>query len=119
MVSGDFADLDAHLAGQLDDGVAGDAFEDAGVGGRREELALADQEDVVAGALGHFALVVEHQGLDAAGLKALDLGQDVVQVVQRLDPRAQRGRMVPRHADGDDLQPLLVQFVRIERDRGR
>ncbi len=88
MVSGDFADLDAGLAGQLDDGVAGDAFEDAGVDGRREQPAAADQEDVVAGALGHLALVVEHQGLDAAGLKPLDLGQDVVQVVERLDPRA-------------------------------
>ena len=80
------------LAGQLDHGVAGDAFEDAGVDRRREQPPVADQEDVVAGALGHFALVVEHQGLDAAGLHALDLGQDVVQVVERLDPRAQRGR---------------------------
>ena len=52
--------------------------------------AVADEEDVVAGALGHFALVVEHQGLDAAGLLPLDLGQDVVEVIERLDPRAER-----------------------------
>ena len=84
--------------------------------GRREQHAVADQEDVVAGALGHFALVVEHQGLDAAGLQPFDLGQDVVQVVERLDPRAQRGRMVARRAGGDDLQPVAGTTPR---DRAR
>ena len=67
---------------------------------------MAHEEDVVARALGHFALVVEHQRFDAAGLQAFDLGQDVVEVIERLDPRAQRGRVVPLHAHGDDLQPF-------------
>ena len=48
---------------------------------------LAHQEDIVAGALGDFAFVIEHQGFDAAGLQAFDLGQNVVEVVERLDPR--------------------------------
>ena len=65
----------------------------ASSGGVQQPAAL-DQEDVVARALGDFALVVEHQGFDAAGLQALDLGQDVVEVVERLDPRAERRRMV-------------------------
>ena len=69
-----------------------------GVDRRRVQLAPSDDEDVVAGAFGHFALVVEHQGFEAAGVGPLDLGQDVVEVVQRLDPRVQRRgwlRIVP------------------------
>ena len=76
---------------RFDHGLARDALQNARVGRRREQHAVADQEDVVGRALGHFALVVEHQGFHAAGLHALDLGQDVVQVVERLDPRAERG----------------------------
>ena len=106
LVSGDFADRDLQLAGQFDDHGARDAFQDAGLDRRRQQLALPHQEDVVAGTLGDFALVVEHQRLDAAGLQALDLGQDVVQVVQRLDPRAEGRRVVADRADGDDLQPF-------------
>ena len=80
------------VAGQLDDGVARDAFEDAGVDRRRLQHAVLDDEDVVAGALGDLALVVEHQRFEAAGADRLDLGQDVVQVVERLDARVQRVR---------------------------
>ena len=76
----------------------------------------ADQRRFVARAFGHFAFVVEHQGLDAAGLMPFDLGQDVVQVVERLDPRVQRGRVVAQRAGGDDLQPLLIELRGIERD---
>ena len=82
------------LRAKLDDGVAGDAFQNAGVERRRVQTAVAHEEDVVAGAFGHFALVVEHQGFDAAGLQAFDLRQDVVQIIERLDPRAQRRRMI-------------------------
>ena len=40
---------DAGRAGQLDDGVARDAFQDAGVVGGVQERAVLDEEDVVAG----------------------------------------------------------------------
>ena len=90
---------------------AGDAFQNAGVVRRGQQHAVADQKDVVAGALGHFALVVEHQGFAAAGLQAFDLGQDVVQIVERFDPRAERGRMVALRAGGDDLQPVAIQLL--------
>ena len=75
--------------GQLDHRLAGDAFQNAGVDRRRQQHAVADQKDVVARAFGDFALVVEHQGFDAAGLQAFDLGQNVVEIIERLDPRAQ------------------------------
>ena len=65
----------------------------ASIGGVQQH-AVAHQEDVVARALGDFALVVEHQGFDAAGLQAFDLGQDVVEIVERLDPRVERRRMI-------------------------
>ena len=55
---------------------------------------LLDDEDVVAGALGDLALVVEHQRFEAAGAGPLDLGEDVVEVVERLDPRVERARVV-------------------------
>ena len=37
---------------------------------------MLDHEDVVAGALGQLALVVEHQGLEAAGLRRLVAGRE-------------------------------------------
>src|SRR5690606_38386458 len=76
-----------------------------------------DDEDVVAGAFGDGALVVEHQGFGAAGVGALDLGEDVVQVVERLDPGVQGRRVVADRAGGDDLQAVLVQLGRVEDDR--
>ena len=41
-----------------------------------------DDEDVVPGTFGDFALVVEHQGFDETGVGAFDLGEDVVEVVE-------------------------------------
>ncbi len=81
------AAVDPGRVGEFHDGVAGDALEDAGVGRWREQLPRPHDKHVVARALGHLALVVEHQGLDAAGPQALELRHDVVQVVERLDPR--------------------------------
>ena len=49
-------------------------------GGQQD--AVADDEDVVARALGDVALLVQHDGFAHARLDALDLGQDVVQVVE-------------------------------------
>ena len=76
--------------------------------------AAADEEDVVAGALGDFPLVVEHQGFDAAGLQPFDLGQNVVQIIERLDPRAECRRMVARGAGRDDLQAVAIELFGIE-----
>ena len=112
-----FAAVDARLTGQIHDGVARDAFEDPGVGGRREQHARPHDEHVVAGALGHLALVVEHQGLDAAGPQTLELRHDVVQVVERLDPGRERRRLHPLGGGGHDLQALLVELAGIEADR--
>ncbi len=74
------------------------------------QLVPLHHENVVACALGHVALVVEHQGFEATGIGALDLGEDVVQVVQRLDARIQRGGVVADGPGGDDLQSVVVQF---------
>src|SRR4051812_46671825 len=108
---------DLRRPGQVHDQVAGHALEDAGVRRRGLEYPVLDDEYVVAGTLGHLALVVEHQGLQAAGPDGLDLGQDVVQVVERLDPRVERVRVVADQAGGHDLEPVLVQLLRVEADR--
>ena len=106
----------AGRAGQLDHGVAGDPFEDARVDRGRMNLAAVHDEDIVARALGDLALVVEHQGFQAAGVGPLDLGEDVVQVVERLDPRVDRVGMVAGRRGRDDLQAVVVQLFRIEAD---
>ena len=59
-----------------------DAFEDAGVGRRREQPSATHDEYVVARALGHFPLVVEHEGFDASRLQALQLRHDIVEIVE-------------------------------------
>ena len=45
--------------------------------------AVAHHEDVLAGALGDVAGVVQHDGLFVAGLEHLDLGELAVQVLAR------------------------------------
>ena len=73
-----FADLGAEVLGDGDDLVARDALENPGRDRRREKHAVAHDEQVVARALRHEALVVEHDGLERAGVDRLDLRQDVV-----------------------------------------
>jgi len=57
-------------------------FENAGIQRLREESAAADEENTIPRTLGQFPLVVEHEGLHAAGLQSLDLGHDVVEVIK-------------------------------------
>ena len=53
-------------------------------------LALARTTKMLsAGALRDLPLVVEHQRLEAAGHRALDLGEDVVEIVERLEARVE------------------------------
>jgi len=83
-VHGPLDDGDSGLPGKLDHGVAGDPFQDPGVDRGRDQFATFDDEDVVTSAFGDLALVVEHQSFEAAGVGPLDLGEDRVEVVQRL-----------------------------------
>ena len=56
--------------------------------------ALLDEEDIVARAFGDLAVVVQHDRFEAAGPDRLDLGEDVVEIVQRLDARIERIGMI-------------------------
>src|SRR5665647_1566246 len=70
------ADLDAHAPGDPHDAVAGDAFEDPVAGGRRQEHTVAHREDVLARALGHVTVLVEHDRLVVPTACDLHLGAD-------------------------------------------
>ena len=65
----------------------GDAFQNAVGCRRRLHLPVADDEDIVGGALGDVPLVVQHDRFGHVGIRRLDLGQDVVEIVEALDPR--------------------------------
>jgi hypothetical protein len=60
--------------------------------------------------------VVEHERFHATGLRSLDLRQDVVQVVKRLDPRIDGVRMVARGGGSNDLQSMLIKLFWVEAD---
>ena len=77
--------IDARLGCQLQDGAAGDSLQGAVLGRRREQLTGANDEQVVGAAFGDEAGVVEQDGLVGAGSLRVDLGEDVLQVVQRFD----------------------------------
>src|SRR5665647_1629512 len=100
------ADLDAHAPGDPHDAVAGDAFEDPVAGGRRQEHTVAHREDVLARALGHVTVLVEHDRLVVPTACDLHLGEDAVEIVT--------GRLcgvcdavVAGRADISTPQPLL------------
>src|SRR5262249_12964106 len=65
---------------------------------------------------GKFALVIEHQGLKATGLHRLDLGHDVVEVIQRLDARIERVGVIADRADRYNLHAVFVDFGRVQRN---
>ena len=73
------------------------ALEDVRVDARRHEMALADHEQVLGGALGHLALVREDDGLLVAVEHRLRLGEGRVHV-RADDLRRARGCSCPRCA---------------------
>ena len=116
-LQGDLTNGHPGLNGEPHDGATGNAIQHSRIERRRQEFTALHEEQVIARALGDVPLVVQHDGLGRAGVGRLDLGHDVVEVIERLDSRAQSGRMVPDRAGRDDLHPLLVQLGGIERDR--
>ena len=71
---------------------ARDSAQRAGGNWRREDLAMFDDEDVVRRAFRHIARIVQHQRFIRAGEIRFDSRHDVVQVVERLHRRIERGR---------------------------
>jgi len=101
---------------QLDHRLPRDAVKRARRQWRREQRAVFHNEQIVAGAFGHETFGVEHDGFFAAAVVRLDLGEDVVEIIQRLDGRVERAVQVARRRHGDDVQPALVIRRRIKLD---
>ena len=103
-------DLVALVAQDLDRGRAVDALEDVVGEARRGDLAVLDQEQVLARALADVAARVEQDRLLVAGLVGLDLGQDRVQVLAAgLGRRDQRvGRRSAASEDTLARTPLTL-----------
>src|SRR5580692_9909594 len=109
-------DLVAEIAGDRLDGVLRDAVERAGIRcRRREENAVAHDEDVLAGALAHVTVGGEQDGLVVAGVERLHLGQGGVGVHPGpLGRRRHRvGVVAPPRADfaGDAVGDALISEV--------
>ena len=90
-------DLEAVVAGDRHHRVLRDARQRARRDRRRDQHAATRREDVLAGALGHEAVGVQHDRFVVAGLQRLDLGQRRVHVVAgRLRQRRHRVVVVAR-----------------------
>src|SRR4029077_2357378 len=74
--------FDAELAGNIKHDRSRDSLQRSGRDRGREELAVLNDEDVVGGAFGNVARVVQHQRFISAGKVGFDPGHYVVQVVQ-------------------------------------
>ena len=105
---------DSQARRHLQDRATRDPLERAVPEGRREQRAALHDENVVGGAFRHEAVVVQHDRLEGAGAVGLDLREDVLQVVEALDPRVEDRR--PDLASGrrDHPEPLLVQILGVE-----
>src|SRR5439155_1110827 len=78
---------------------------------RRPNRMVADGDDVLRARLRHGPVDVEHEGLIGAVLIRLDLGRDVVQVVQGLDGRAEALRWNTPIRGRHGLQAALVALA--------
>ena len=61
--------------------------------------------------------MVQHQSFHSAGIRAFDLGHDVVQVVQRLDTRAECSWVIANRCGSHKSHTGLIKLRRIERNR--
>ena len=96
-------DRNPRFTRQLTNRLTGDTVENASLSRWSEQFSLTDQKNIIASTLGNLALVVEHQRFNTSGLLALHFGQNIVQVIERFDTRAESRRMVPNRTDGDDF----------------
>jgi hypothetical protein len=103
-------------AGQFDDGVARDAFENAGDEMRRAKDAVFDKKNVVGRAFRHFTVVIEHNRFQAAGADCLDLGENIIEIIERFNASIQRVGMIADNRRRDDAQPFFVELGRIKGD---
>src|SRR5678815_2284972 len=109
-----FAPGDLLLVADLHDDLARDAFQDADMGGWRAQHAVLHDPDVVRGPFGDVAGLVEHDRLVDARLDRLDLGENVVEVVEGLDLRVEAvGPVAPGRRDRAP-QPLGMLLLRVE-----
>ncbi len=108
--------LQAGFLRQLNHRLPRDAVKRARRERRREQRAVLHDEQVVAGAFGHEPFRVQHHRLLDAGVVRLDLGEDVVEIIQRLDGRVQRAVQIARRRHGHDFHAALVKFRRIKLD---
>src|SRR2546426_7941012 len=108
---------DPELLRELEDGLPRDPGEVRGRVWGHHRVVL-DDEEVVRARLGNVPLDIQEERLVRPVLVRLDPGEDLVQVVQGLDARAQALRRDAAGARGDDLQPLLVLVLRIQHDPG-
>src|SRR5437879_3868088 len=79
-------------------------------------MTVFDDEKVIAGAFGHITFRIQHDSFLAPGIICLNLGQNVVEVIERLDRRVQGAMEVPDRGDSNNSHPLLVQLGRIKLD---
>src|SRR5687768_867283 len=96
--------VDPLAAAQPHDHVPRNPLQDAGLGGRGHDHAVLHDENVVGGAFGDVAEVIEQDRLHAAGVDGLDLGEDAVEVVEALDARGRGVGVVLDDAGGDDRE---------------
>ena len=108
---------DAGLLGQTNHGSPRDSVENARLRRGRPQHPVLHDKDVVPGALGHFALVVEHQGLFKPGVSPLHLRQDVVEVIERLDAGGEGVRVIADRAGRDQGHSVLMSGLRVHADR--
>ena len=109
-------DLQPELGGDVEHGLPGDAPQGTRIDGRGEDFTALHNENVVPRTLGDVALLVEHEAFIGFGEVGLDLGHDVVQVIERLHRRAQRTGSHAARGAGHDRHPTLVGLRRIKLD---
>ena len=90
---------------------------DPRVGGRRLQRTVRHREQVHAARLGHVPLRVEHDHLVDPGGDPFHLGEDVREIVKRLDARAQALAVVDRRRGRERHETLVVAVLGPQLDR--
>ena len=114
-----FFDGDPGFCGKVHDDLPRDSCEDSRVDRGCKQSPGFDDENVISRSLSDVPLGIQHQRLHTACTESLHFGQDIIQVIQTLDPGANRRGMISYRTGGDDFETVFVELIRIERNMVR
>ena len=105
---------DTNFFSDLQSSIPSDALEGTRTGGWRDELTLVNDEYVVTSTFSNVALIVKHDRLVIAEVLRLNLGENIVQIIKRLNGGWQCGWITAASRHSYDGETVIIKLLWVE-----